>query len=160
MLVPDSQTVVDAPSNPSIERDPPPISGEVAIDQDSGAVDPQPIIIDKGTQMIYDSLTLVPDAVSAQTPSPRDAISSLLTRGSFTPTFTSPTAPLPAKSCLLDDNVQWSVGSILQAPVPPQQWTSDLELAIKVQLHTGARPSLVQHPTIPGLCLPLWVVKF
>ena len=159
MLVPDSQTVADAPSHPNIGQDPPASSGEVATDQSSRAVDPQPIIIDEDTQMIYNNVMLIPDTISAQIPSPKDVISSLLHRSPFNPTFTSLTKPLPVP-CLLDDSVQWTVDGILNMPIPPQQWTSDLELVIKAQLHTGARPNSVQHPTISSLCLPLWVVEF
>ena len=158
--VPDSQTVADAPSYPDVRQDPPETSGSVAVGQDTGAVDPQPIIIHEYNQTMYDNATLIPDAVSAQIPSPTDSVASLLNRTTFPPMSSGSVEPLPATLCVLDETVPWTIDGILETPVPPQEWTSDLELEIKARMHTGARPNSVQHPTIPGLRLPLWIVEF
>ena len=83
--VPDSQTVADAPSHPDVRQDPPETSGSVAVGRDTGTVNPQPIIIHEYNQTMYDNATLIPDAVSAQIPSPRDSVASLLNRTTFPP---------------------------------------------------------------------------
>ena len=119
----------------------------------------QPIYIDGEDQKAYERVTHIPPEISALFPSPMDSVESLISHNSFSPQPIGGKRLRPAKSCIVDSGVRWRKEDLLTAPIPPLQWIGDLEMELKAQLGAGRHLSALQHPTIPDLRLPLWMVS-
>ena len=119
----------------------------------------QPIYVDGEDQKAYERVTHIPPEISALFPSPMDSVESLISHNSFSPQPIGGKRLRPAKSCIVDSGVRWRKEDLLTAPIPPLQWIGDLEMELKAQLGAGRHPSALQHPTIPDLRLPLWMVS-
>ena len=142
----------DVPPSGTGEQQPP--------NQQEVAADPRAISVDGKTQDSYEKVTTIPPEIYALFPFPEDSVESLISPQSpFKPRpIGGKVLPL-ARSCIVDDGVQWNKDELLTAPIPPHKWLGDLEHELKGQLSAGRYPTAVQHPTIPTLRLPLWIAN-
>ena len=109
---------------------------------------------------IYDEVVQVPTHLEAIIPCPTTTIISLIAYKGLPPLLNNTMVGLPpVASCIGDNPVAWTEDGLLQLPVPPRHWLGELGVELNRRLHKSPPVSL-QHPTIPNLYFPLWVVNF
>ena len=109
---------------------------------------------------IYDEVVQVPNYLEAIIPCPTTTIISLIAYEGLPPLLDNAMIDLPpAASCIGNNLVAWTEDGLLQLPVPPRHWLGKLGVELNRRLHESPPVSL-QHPTIPNLYFPLWVVNF
>ena len=60
----------------------------------------------------------------------------------------------PAKTCISDEDVCWSLEALGTAPAPLAKWLSDLGVLVDRQVREGQVEFSLCHPTVPDLRLP------
>jgi len=113
------------------------------------------------SQMTYeDAMTIPADLKQLLLPAPGLSIP-LLIRKVFPPMMDPLVSSIiPAGECITDHTVSWSTGAIIEAPVPPSKWVSNLDIAIRNQWATRETITAIQHPSLSHLLLPLWAVQY
>ena len=66
----------------------------------------------------------------------------------------------PAKTCISDEDVCWSLEALGTAPTPSAKWLGDLGVLVDRRVREGQVKFSLRHPTVPDLRLPPWGMAF
>jgi hypothetical protein len=104
---------------------------------------------------VYGDEIRVPEAILRYVPSDSTTVSALLER-SLPTILDGSVVDLEAESFVTDHAPRWTIGELIETPIPPITWIFRAEQAIR-KAEIGSVSS-VRHPTLPDLYLPLWAI--
>ena len=111
-------------------------------------------------QAALDNETRTPQAILDFIPSPTIPVSSLLEKKLPALLYRSAINLRPVELCMTDSAARWTIEELFEAPIPPREWLSKLEISLEKKWLTRARVNSIRHPTVSGLHLPLWAGNF
>jgi hypothetical protein len=106
----------------------------------------------------YDTVVQIPDDYVDNLVRPTETASALVNMD-LPHLLTDNDDMLPADSCVTDSTVYYTQDQLLRSPVPPRLWLGSVEIHLNHLIRSGAKPTSLQHPTVPGVYLPLWVIS-
>ena len=102
----------------------------------------------------------IPKELEVILPLSTDSIVSLLTLNLPEPIGVALAKLTPARSCITEADVCWSLEALSRAPIPPAKWLGDLEVHINRRIRDEDLGISLAHPTIQDLRLPPWGITF
>ena len=67
---------------------------------------------------------------------------------------------LQAKDCVVDSDPSWTEADFLGGPIPPTPWLGLLHCEVSKRWGAHQPVGSIQHPSIPALRLPVWVISY